>query len=296
MSEEIPALHQRVADRVYDLLTGNGGLYIKIGQAIGNNAALLPAPIQEKFAKLFDDAPQVPYSVVRSVLKAEYGREPAGPDGIFEVFEEQAVASASVAQVHRAKLKSDTGDGAWVAVKVQKPAVSRQVEWDLGAFRIVMWIYENYLFDMPVYFVVGASIYIRIGFSHRSMSYRLYFGPFAQRARLRAGGAQRHENRAIRQVRTSTCRQGVRAEGISRVLDEEGDGCGVDRRSTPKRPEWHQGTDGRRYDQNFVGSFSTWRDEVDNGHHGTALQRTNIQLGLGALRPASREYPRPTAS
>ncbi|KAI0687097.1 atypical/ABC1/ABC1-B protein kinase [Cytidiella melzeri] len=155
LTEEIPALHQRVADRVYDLLTTNGGLYIKMGQAIGNNAALLPGPLQEKFAKLFDDAPQVPYSVVESVLKAEYGREPAGPGGIFEIFEEQAVASASVAQVHRAKLKSEDGNGEWVAVKVQKPAVSRQVEWDLGAFHIVMWLYEHYLFHMPVYFVAG---------------------------------------------------------------------------------------------------------------------------------------------
>ena len=154
LSDEIPALHERVANRVYDLLTTNGGLYIKIGQAIGNNAALLPGPMQEKFAKLFDDAPQVPYSVVESVLRAEYGKEPAGPDGIFEVFEKQAVASASVAQVHRAKLKSENGDGQWVAVKVQKPSVSRQVEWDLGAFHIVMWLYE-YSFNMPVYFVAG---------------------------------------------------------------------------------------------------------------------------------------------
>lgn len=112
--------------------------------------------MQEKFAKLFDDAPQVPYETVRRVLKAEFGKEPSGPDGIFEVFEEQAVASASIAQVHRAKLKSPDGDGAWVAVKVQKPAVSKQVEWDLAAYRAVMWIYENYLFDMPVYFLVGA--------------------------------------------------------------------------------------------------------------------------------------------
>ncbi|KAJ3535843.1 hypothetical protein NM688_g6922 [Phlebia brevispora] len=157
-ADSIPLLHQRVADRVYNLLTSNGGLYIKIGQAIGNNAALLPQPMQEKFAKLFDDAPQVPYSVVRDVLKAEYGKEPAGPDGIFEIFEEEAVASASIAQVHRAKLKSADGEGGgegeWVAVKVQKPSVSKQAEWDLAAFRVVMWLYENYFFDMPVYFLV----------------------------------------------------------------------------------------------------------------------------------------------
>lgn len=153
-SEQIPELHQRVADRLYDLLTTNGGLYIKIGQAIGNNAALLPAPMQEKFAKLFDDAPQIPYSEVRSVIKSEFGKEPAGPDGLFEEFDQNAVASASIAQVHKAKLKAPDGNGPVVAVKIQKPAVGKQVEWDLGAYRIVMWLYENYLFDMPVYFLV----------------------------------------------------------------------------------------------------------------------------------------------
>ncbi|KAI0363112.1 ABC1-domain-containing protein [Pilatotrama ljubarskyi] len=153
-ANQIPALQERVAQRVYDLLTSNGGLYIKIGQAIGNNAALLPKPLQEKFSKLFDDAPQVPYSVVESVFRKEFGRPPAGPDGVFELFEEQAAASASIAQVHRARLKTDDGSEQWVAVKIQKPDVSKQVEWDLGAFRVVMWLYENYLFDLPVYFVV----------------------------------------------------------------------------------------------------------------------------------------------
>ncbi|KZT69737.1 ABC1-domain-containing protein [Daedalea quercina L-15889] len=153
LSDQIPALHARVADLVYDLFTSNGGLYIKIGQAFANNAALMPAPMQEKFAKLFDDAPQVAYSVVDKVFRREFGRPPAGPDGVFEVFEERAAASASIAQVHRAKLKPEDG-GHWVAVKIQKPDVGKQVEWDLGAYRIVMWIYEKYIFDMPVYFTV----------------------------------------------------------------------------------------------------------------------------------------------
>lgn len=173
LTDEIPALHARVAERVYDLFMSNGGLYIKIGmypdhlclhasahiaagQAFANNAALMPEPMQEKFSKLFDDAPQVPYDVVDKVFRREFGRPPAGPDGVFEVFEERAAASASIAQVHRAKLKREDG-GDWVAVKIQKPDVGKQVDWDLGAYKIVMWLYENYIFDMPVYFTVGQS-------------------------------------------------------------------------------------------------------------------------------------------
>jgi aarF domain-containing kinase len=130
------------------------------GQAIGANSALLPPAVQRKFSKLFDDAPQIPYSTVRSVFISEFGRP---PEEVFEIFEEEAVASASVAQVHRAKLRAEDtdGNGRWVAVKVQKPDVGRQVEWDLGAFRIVMWMFEHWVFDLPTYFVVG-EFHLRI--------------------------------------------------------------------------------------------------------------------------------------
>ncbi|THH21361.1 hypothetical protein EW146_g173 [Bondarzewia mesenterica] len=149
-SDDITALHERVGNRVFSLLTSNGGLYIKFGQAIGANAALLPRPIQAKFARLFDDAPQIPYAEVQRVFESEFGLPPSGPDGVFAEFEQQAVASASVAQVHRARLK---GEDTWVAVKVQKPAVSKQMEPDLAAFRAVMAIYE-YMFELPASFMV----------------------------------------------------------------------------------------------------------------------------------------------
>ena len=112
--------------------------------------------MQVKFSRLFDDAPQVPFADVARVFQEEFGCPPSGPDGLFAEFEETAVASASIAQVHRARLKGKDGNGGnWVAVKVQKPAVAKQMEPDLATFRIVMWIYENWVFDMPVFFVVG---------------------------------------------------------------------------------------------------------------------------------------------
>uniref|UniRef100_A0A8H7XXN5 ABC1 atypical kinase-like domain-containing protein n=1 Tax=Psilocybe cubensis TaxID=181762 RepID=A0A8H7XXN5_PSICU len=130
-------------------------------QAIAANAAALPEPIQKQFASLFDDAPQVPYSTIHRVFVNELGQPPSGPNGVFEVFEEKAVASASIAQVHKAKLwptRDESGrvvdEGKWVAVKVQKPDVAKQMEWDIAAFRSVMWMFEHWAFDLPVYFVV----------------------------------------------------------------------------------------------------------------------------------------------
>ncbi|KXN84680.1 ABC1 family protein C10F6.14c [Leucoagaricus sp. SymC.cos] len=149
-SEKIPELHERVAQRMYDLLTSNGGLYIKIGQAIGANAAVLPKAFQTKFSTLFDDAPQLPYSIIHDVFIKELGAPPDGPDGVFDIFEKEAVASASIAQVHKAKLK---GRDEWVAVKIQKPDVGVQMEWDLAIYRTVMWMFES-VFELPVYFAV----------------------------------------------------------------------------------------------------------------------------------------------
>ncbi len=111
--------------------------------------------MHEKFARLFDDAPQVPYSVVENVFISEFGRPPTGPDGVFELFDQQAAASASIAQVHRAKLKTTDGSDHWVAVKIQKPDVSNQVDWDLGAFTVVMWMYEHWIFNVPAMFAVS---------------------------------------------------------------------------------------------------------------------------------------------
>lgn len=117
---------------------------------------MLPAPLQAQFARLFDDAPQVPYESVAAVFVRELGAPPSGPEGIFAEFDKRAVASASVAQVHRARLKtSDGSPGGWVAVKIQKPEVAKQVEWDLAAFKAVMWMYGRW-FGLPVYFVSGA--------------------------------------------------------------------------------------------------------------------------------------------
>jgi aarF domain-containing kinase len=213
---------------MYNLFTANGGLYIKIGyvflvstfskvylttwnsQAIGANAAFLPKPMQLKFAKLFDDAPQIPYSTVEQVFRSELGRPPCGPGGVFEIFEEEAIASASIAQVHKAKLWPVEGDDSdrWVAVKVQKPDVATQMVWDLGAYRAVMWMFEHWAFDLPVYFVVGECD-LPINLSCFQSSFRLHFGPPPERARFRRRGKQCTEDVRVRQGGTKAGRQRI---------------------------------------------------------------------------------------
>lgn len=146
-ADGIMALHERAAQRIFDVIAANGGLYIKIGQTLAMQSAVLPEPYARIFGSLFDEAPQVPWSEVRKLFIEEFGRD---PDDVFEHIEHRAAASASIAQVHRATLKS----GEEVAIKVQKPEIQKQVDWDLWAYRLLVWIYEKYVFDIPMYFTV----------------------------------------------------------------------------------------------------------------------------------------------
>ncbi|EJU01669.1 ABC1-domain-containing protein [Dacryopinax primogenitus] len=144
--DHIETLHERVARRLHYICTKNGGGFIKLGQSLAIQAAVLPRPYREAFATIFDAAPQIPYEDVEKVFKKEFG---ITPEEAFEVFERRAIASASIAQVHKAKLK-DTGE--WVAVKVQKPAIPVQIEWDLFSYRSLLYVYEK-LFDIPCYWM-----------------------------------------------------------------------------------------------------------------------------------------------
>ncbi len=128
-AESIADVHARNAERMYNLLRANGGLYLKIGQAIAMQSAVLPPEFQARFARMFDDAPQNSWADVQAVIREEFGGR--SPEEVFQTIEKEARASASVAQVHWARLH----DGREVAVKVQKKEIQQQVNWDLWAFK-----------------------------------------------------------------------------------------------------------------------------------------------------------------
>lgn len=138
LADSIEALHARNAQRIFDLLRANGGLYLKIGQAIAMQSAVLPPAFQKMFGRMFDDAPQNSWDEVERVVREDFGRSVEEVFGVSfrgeegkGVMERTARASASVAQVHWARLP----DGREVAVKIQKREIKDQVGWDLWAFK-----------------------------------------------------------------------------------------------------------------------------------------------------------------
>ena len=58
-AEKLDALHERVAKRLHWVVTENAGLWIKFGQALGQQAFLLPKPYREAFANIFDVRPSL---------------------------------------------------------------------------------------------------------------------------------------------------------------------------------------------------------------------------------------------
>ncbi|KAG6076343.1 hypothetical protein E4U16_002840 [Claviceps sp. LM84 group G4] len=152
----VPELHARNAERLFELLRVNGGLYLKIGQAIAMQSAVLPPEFQKMFSRMFDDAPQDSWEDVEKVIEEDFGKSVeevfgvsfTGKEGM-GVMERKARASASVAQVHWARLP----DGREVAIKIQKREIAKQIAWDLWAFRAVTWIYSKW-FDLPLYTLV----------------------------------------------------------------------------------------------------------------------------------------------
>jgi aarF domain-containing kinase len=152
----IEDLHRRAAQRVFNLLRENGGLYLKIGQAIAMQSAILPPEFQKMFSRMFDDAPQNEWKDVQRVVQEDFGKSVEEVFGVsFDgdhskgVMERTARASASVAQVHWARL----ADGTEVAIKIQKREIAAQVGWDLWAFNVVAKIY-SWWFDLPMYSLV----------------------------------------------------------------------------------------------------------------------------------------------
>lgn len=101
-----------------------GTAFIKLGQILSTRPDLLPLPYILEFAKLQDAAPPVPKEAVEEAIQQELG---APPDKIFHDFQWEPVASASIGQVHAARLDG----GQRVVIKVQRPGVHGQVEEDL---------------------------------------------------------------------------------------------------------------------------------------------------------------------
>jgi predicted unusual protein kinase regulating ubiquinone biosynthesis (AarF/ABC1/UbiB family) len=121
--ERRPAILRRAFEEL-------GPTYIKLGQLVASSQGLFPEPYCVEFQKCLDRVRPVPFPAAARVIAGELGRPPAE---VFASIDETPLASASIAQVHAARL----ADGTEVVLKVQRPAIDRAVADDLSIMKRV---------------------------------------------------------------------------------------------------------------------------------------------------------------
>ena len=113
-----------------------GPTFIKFGQILSNRSDLLPAELVIQLEKLQDNVPPLPGAISRQVIESEL-KKPL--DELFAWYETEAFASASMAQVHKATLKT----GEKVAVKVQRPEIRAIIVEDIRIMYMLAGIFER---------------------------------------------------------------------------------------------------------------------------------------------------------
>jgi predicted unusual protein kinase regulating ubiquinone biosynthesis (AarF/ABC1/UbiB family) len=138
LAEEV---HRKNARRVLAAIVRLQGLFIKVGQLISVMANLLPDAFRKELETLQDSVPPRPFSEVEVRLREELGGK--APEEVFAEFDAVPVASASIGQVHVARLPS----GEKVAVKIQYPGIETIVATDLHALKRIAGLVSRLLPD-----------------------------------------------------------------------------------------------------------------------------------------------------
>ncbi|MEO7732064.1 MAG: AarF/UbiB family protein [Kofleriaceae bacterium] len=125
--------HLRNARRIERTICDLQGLFIKVGQLISIMTNFLPEEFRRELEGLQDSVPPRPYVDIEARIREELHKAPAE---LFDSFEQQPIASASIGQVHLARLPGGTK----VAVKVQYPDIEEVVQRDLNTLRRIFWI------------------------------------------------------------------------------------------------------------------------------------------------------------
>ena len=119
--------HARTANKIYRLSVRNRGIYFKVGQYIGNLERIIPHEFTDILKVLQDSAPPLPFEHIRIVLDTDLPTHST----LFSRIEPEAIAAASLAQVHVGYLTS----GEKVAIKLQYPFLRSQTQADFKVIR-----------------------------------------------------------------------------------------------------------------------------------------------------------------
>ena len=128
MTAGVQPLPADMPKRLREAMEELGGAYVKLGQLLSIRPDLIPQEYCDEFSKLLDEVPPEPYETVVQTIEKEFGHKTTE---LYSHIDHEPLGSASVAQVHKARLKN----GKAVVVKVQKSHVAEQFAADLEILR-----------------------------------------------------------------------------------------------------------------------------------------------------------------
>ena len=132
-----------IAERLRMSFEELGPTFIKLGQILATRSDLITKEFAEEFAKLQDNVPPMPFHEVKKVLQNEFNSfDSMDMDNVFSSIDESPSGSASIAQVHRAKLKKE---GKKVVIKIQKNKVVQQIIEDLITLETLAELLQKYV-------------------------------------------------------------------------------------------------------------------------------------------------------
>ncbi|MFP6640160.1 MAG: AarF/UbiB family protein [Myxococcota bacterium] len=131
---------QGLSRRLREAFENLGSAYIKLGQIVSSGRGLFPEELVDEFKHCLDQVSPEPFSEVRRVVEEDLG---CPLESVFETFETECLAAASIAQVHAARLRT----GETVVVKVQRGNVAALVRTDIAA---MAWIAPKLVGRIPV--------------------------------------------------------------------------------------------------------------------------------------------------
>jgi ubiquinone biosynthesis protein len=145
---EAEASQISVATRARLVLQDLGPSFVKLGQIISTRTDILPPDLLEELKKLQDSVPPVPFEEIRKQVETALGRS---LEDVYETFEEEPLAAASIGQVHRARLRLEGGEAVDVVVKVQRPGIGPTIARDLDLLHVLAKVVEKTIPESHVY-------------------------------------------------------------------------------------------------------------------------------------------------
>ena len=215
------------AARVRMALTELGTTFIKVGQILSTRADLVGPELAAELSELQSSTPPDPAETVIQTMTEELGSH---PDELFKEFNPEALASASIGQVHRAVLH----DGTPVVVKVQHAGIESRVNNDLEILVELAGLAENYSTDAARYSPVATAEEFRktlldeLDFAREQRNMTLFANNFSEEPGCFF--PKPYPDRCSRRVLTMTELEGISVSDRARLEDSGYDLCDIARR------------------------------------------------------------------